>query len=136
MHSIQVVEEDGQERRDCKRLEVFWSPHGAPSILWARKARMLCTCYYTYHACRTQGTLFRHLLQRSLEALKDLCHVSTSCLATPMIRTSSSILASAMSASLPLPLAIFCASPIWFLTAYLHVSRYFPNSVYSVIPRR
>ena len=36
--------------------------------------------------------------------------------------TSSSILASAMSCSLPLPLAIFCASAIWFLTAY------FPSS--------
>ena len=32
-------------------------------------------------------------------------------------RTSSSIFASAMSASLPLPLAIFWASAIWFLTA-------------------
>ena len=31
--------------------------------------------------------------------------------------TSSSILASAMSCSLPLPPAIFCASAIWFLTA-------------------
>lgn len=36
--------------------------------------------------------------------------------------TSSSILASAMSCSLPLPLAIFCASAIWFLTAYESLS--------------
>jgi hypothetical protein len=33
---------------------------------------MLCNCYYTYHAYRAQGTLLTHLLQRSLEALKDL----------------------------------------------------------------
>lgn len=28
-----------------------------------------------------------------------------------------------MSVSLPFPLAIFCASAIWFLTAYFHISR-------------
>ena len=33
-------------------------------------------------------------------------------------------IASAMSCSLPLPLAIFCASAIWFLTACARVSRY------------
>jgi hypothetical protein len=89
---------------------------------------MLCNCYYTYHAYRAQGTLLTHLLQRSLEALKDLCRVSACCVAAPTIRTSSSILASAMSASLPLPLAIFCASAIWFLTACARVSRYFSKA--------
>jgi hypothetical protein len=41
-----------------------------------------------------------------------------------VVLTSSSILASAMSASLPLPLAIFWASAIWFLTACCDISYY------------
>jgi hypothetical protein len=35
------------------------------------------------------------------------------------------MLASAMSVSLPFPLAIFCASLIWFLTAYSDISHSF-----------
>jgi hypothetical protein len=52
------------------------------------------------------------------------CRLSRTCSCQHLPRnwgaapTSSSILASAMSASLPLPLAIFWASVIWFLTAY------------------
>lgn len=45
--------------------------------------------------------------------------------------TSSSIFASAMSCSLPLPLAIFCASDIWELTAStLNSSRGYPSTAF------
>jgi hypothetical protein len=49
--------------------------------------------------------------------------------------TSSSILASAISASLPLPLAIFWASAIWFLTAFRNVSDCISLSSRIVLPQ-
>ncbi len=62
---------------------------------------------------------FIHLLQLSLQGLENLLNRQSHVLAPDSFNklTSSSILASAISCSLPLPFATFCASAIWARTA-------------------
>jgi hypothetical protein len=95
-------------------FELFGLVLDAPSVLCTRKATRSATA--TIHT--TPKNRHLHIY------FSAACRLSRTCCCqcfpqniytTP---TSSSILASAMSASLPLPLAIFWASVIWFLTAY------------------
>jgi hypothetical protein len=87
---------------------------------------MHCTLYYTYRACRAEGYRYLHIYFNAACRLSRTCDwVSTSFSDLIKMPTSSSILASAMSVSLPFPPAIFCASLIWFLTAYSDISHSF-----------